>query len=89
MGAGFHQIGQCQIRLDPLMADGNHFPRQNVADKLSTNGSQGTAFRCQDISIISFSKAKRFQAIGVTDADQLAGTHDHQTVCTLKLFGCI
>lgn len=22
-------------------------------------------------------------------ADQLAGTHDHQTVCTLKLFGCI
>ena len=74
--------GKLSVGSDSLPGNDHHLTRLHITDKFCSYGSQRTAFRSKNISMVSFSDTKRFQPIRIADTDEFSRTHDHQSVST-------
>ena len=68
-------------RFDAFFVDLDKFARLYVADKLGTDGVEGTRFRSQDpAAFIGTADAERAETVGVADAVERIFRHEYQRV---------
>ena len=73
-------LAELQIGRDPLTRNGDDLAGAYITDKGRSDSGEGTALRGEDIGAASLSKAKRFEAERVSDADQFSRTCNDQSI---------
>ena len=69
------------VTVNAAVVDGQYLAGKNIPDDFRTYRMEGTAFRCDHIGAVGhLSIAKRTEAVGVPDGDQLRGGHQNQRV---------